>query len=395
MQQTIPNAASTRPLRVLHVVEGMNCGGIESWLMHILRNSDRRQIEHDFLVLCSTPGYFDSEIEQFGSKIFRLPCHHQNVLKRRYAFHQIIKENGPYDAAHGHNGWYSGITMRYAAECQVPVRVTHVHFILRESFKQQMGVTRKFYIKRMLRFIDRYATHGIACSEEAGKAFWENSWGEDSGWITLCCGFDLKPFEVVVDKAQIRHELRIPANAFVIGNIGRLEIAKNHSFIIDIMRELIKLKENSVLLLVGSGSLQPVIQEKVEQFGLQQKVIFAGVRSDIPRLLKGAIDCFLLPSLNEGMGLAGIEAQAAGVPCVISNHIPLASEGSIVPGLVHPIPLKSPAAVWAKQIYALQCGGVSQSPKDALMKIKNSKFNIERSANALTSLYCQFNSTGL
>ena len=298
--------------------------------------------------------------------------------------------DGPFDAIHCHSIWCSGVAMQGAADCGVPIRIIHLHSTAPTC---PVGIRQKIlcriYVKRMKRLINHFATHGIACGEDAGKAFWEDSWGKDPRWTALSCGVDLQPFSTAIDNAQIRRELNIPENAFVIGHIGRFHALKNHNFMIDIMKELAHLADNYVLLLIGTGSLQPAIECKAEQLGLKRKVIFAGVRPDIPQLLRGAVNCFLLPSLHEGMGLVGIEAQAAGLPCVISDHIPLAVEGNIVPDLIHPISLKSSAANWAKKIHKLQHSNLSVSSTEALDQVMKSKFNIELSVADLTNLYLQ------
>ena len=387
METKCQNKQIRHPIRVLHVVGGMNCGGIESWLMHVLRNNDRSRVEHDFLYAQhSEPCYFDSEIERFGSRIFRLRCPHWNILKLGQSLRQIMTENGPYDVVHSHTGWFSGFGMKYAAACGVPVRIAHLHSILPPSPKTVTGTARRFYVKLMKRFMHRYVTHGIVCSNDAGKVLGD-AWGQDPRWRVVFCGVDLKRFSDPIDKSQVRRELGIPENALVVGHIGRFDIRKNHDFIIDVMNELVQIEKNSILLLVGTGDLKPAIEEKIDQLGLKTNVIFAGVRSDIPRLLRGAMDCFLFPSLCEGMGLVGIEAQAAGIPCIISDHLPLATEGNIVPDLIHGLPLSSPAKEWAKKICEVKEHDSHCSPVDALHRVTQSKFNIESSLNTLMDLY--------
>ena len=378
------------PLEVLHILPDMQCGGVGGWLTSILQHSDHKYVNHHILYLRhEAVPYYAKEIEQSGTKIFRLSCNHHNVLKIQGAFQKVIEKSNPFAAIHSHCSWYNGIVMKIAAKIGIPIRISHIHGNVNFIAPNRKSVLRSIYIERMKCLIDKYATHGIACSDDAGKAFWGASWGKDPRWTTMFCGIDFTPFAANFDKKQIRKELGIPEDAFVIGHVGRFAEEKNHTFIIDVMDELLRLESKSILLLIGDGALQEGIRQKVRYLGLESRVIFAGVRSDIPRLLKGAMDCFLFPSLHEGMGLAGIEAQAAGIPCVLSDHIPLATEGNVVPNLIHPISLNVPAINWAKQIYNLQNSSSCPSCSGALNLVLQSKFNIHASLNDMIRLYCQ------
>jgi glycosyltransferase involved in cell wall biosynthesis len=151
-------------------------------------------------------------------------------------------------------------------------------------------------------------------------------------------------------REKLRREFGI-ADAFVIGHIGRFSPQKNHEYIIDIFREVNRRKRNAALLLVGRGELEKRIADKVNKFRLADKVIFAGVRSDVNELLQ-AMDVFLFPSLYEGLGIVAIEAQAAGLPCVIADAIP--KEVVITP-LVKQLSTKSPPSLWADAILKCDC----------------------------------------
>lgn len=360
--------------------------------MTVLRNSDREYLRHDFLCLRDEPScYYLPEIREHNAHFFRLPCHYENIFKLPRAFRQVIQQHGPYEAVHCHCEWYNGVILKHVAKCGVPVRIAHTHVNRgnAEPIRKRLDPARLLRISRRKRLIRKYATHSIACSEGAGKAIWGDSWGKDPRRQTLYCGIDLKPFSAAVDKTEVRQELEIPQDALVVGHVGRFGIEKNHTFMIDILSELVRLESKAILLLVGGGNeeLQKNLCRKIDHLGLKDRVIFTGFRADIPRLLQGAMDCLLFPSLHEGLGLVGVEAQAAGIPCVMSDHIPLATEGNVVPGLIYPVPLAAPAIDWARQIQKLQNRASLPAPSDALDLVLQSKFNIDTSLNLMIRLW--------
>jgi conjugative relaxase-like TrwC/TraI family protein len=181
---------------------------------------------------------------------------------------------------------------------------------------------RKAYIGLSQRFIRRYATAGIACSQAAAQALFGAAWRSDPRWRVVYYGVDFKPFGEVVDSASVRAELNIPRGAFVIGHVGRFEPQKNHEFFLQVAAEIVRREPAAHFLLIGEGSLQPAVRRQAERLGIADRVIMTGVCSDVPRLMRGAMDAFLFPSRYEGLGLVLVESQAAGVPCFFSDCIP-------------------------------------------------------------------------
>ena len=178
----------------------------------------------------------------------------------------------------------------------------------------------------------------------------------------------------------------IPTDAFVIGHVGRFAPQKNHQFLLKIVAEIAQQEPNTRLLLVGTGSLRSDIEQQLDQLGLTDKVIFAGVRSDVPRLMLGAMDVFLFPSFYEGLGLVLIEAQAAGLPCVISDVVP--EEADVVESLMKRLSLSHSASKWARVVLAQKKASLPIKQFDALSILqKDSPFSIEISAEKLTNIY--------
>ncbi|WP_341530185.1 glycosyltransferase family 1 protein [Nostoc sp. UHCC 0302] len=370
------------PIRILHVVGGMNRGGIETWLMHVLRHIDRDRFQMDFLVHTDKPCAYDDEIRALGSRI--IPCL-QPSKPWLYArnFQRILHEYGLYDIVHSHVHHFSGYILLLANQAGVSIRIAHSH-LDSSSLEAKAIWKRSLYLAVMKRWINLYATTGLACSRKATSLF-GLPWEKDPRWQLLYCGIDLKAFQTVLDPMSVRAEFGIPEDAFVIGHVGRFEQQKNHHFLLEIITEVVKRESNIRLLLVGDGSLHPDIEQKVLQMGLTDYVIFAGSRHDVPRLMRGAMNVFLFPSLFEGLGLVLIEAQAAGLPCILSDVIP--EEVDVIKPLMHRLSISQPASIWAEVILKSKNNQLKITPTETLKLVDESVLNIQASTKKLENIY--------
>lgn len=380
-----PNQTSTkqRRIRILHVVGGMNRGGIETWLMHVLRHIDRDRFQMDFLVHTEKPCPYDDEARDLGSKI--IPCLDPSK-PWLYAlnFKRILREYGPYDIVHSHVHHFSGYVLWLAKQAGINVRIAHSHNDT-ASAEATAAWHRRLYLDLSKWLLARYATVGLGCSRNAVADLFSSNWKTDQHWRVLYYGVNLSSFREYADASSVRAEFGIPADAFVIGHAGRFETQKNHLFLLEIAAEVAKQEPKMHLLLMGDGSLRPNIERKAAAMGLGDRVIFAGNRSDVPRLMLNAVDLFLFPSLHEGLGLVLIEAQAAGLPCVFSDVVP--EEADLVRPLLQRISLSKPASVWAEAVISARSCGVALCPIEALAIVENSPFNIAKSVKTLTEIY--------
>ncbi|KOP26751.1 glycosyltransferase [Hapalosiphon sp. MRB220] len=373
-----------RPIRILHVVGGMVRGGIETWLMHVLRHIDRDRFQMDFLVHTTEPCAYDDEIRNLGSQI--IPCPLQRWYPWVYAaiFKHILQEFGSYDIVHSHVHDFSGYVLRLSKQAGVPLGIAHSHNDT-SSQEAKAGLYRRLYRSLMKSWITHNATLGLGCSRKAAADLFGSQWQADSRWQILYYGIDLTPFHNFVDPVAVRAELGVPKDAFVIGHIGRFHPQKNHTFLIEIAAEVAQREPQMRLLLVGEGSLQPEILQQVSEIGLDDHVIFAGSRPDVPRLMLGTMDVFLLPSLHEGLPLVLLEAQTAGLPCIISDAI--TEEVDIVQPLVSRISLSQPASYWAETLLEQRKSVPIITQIDALALVKQSPFSIETSVHNLQNMY--------
>lgn len=369
-------------IRVLHVVGGLDRGGIETFLMHVLRRRNSERLKMDFVVHQDRTGAYDDDVRSAGSRIFRCPFTSRPLQYSR-ELRRILNEQGPFDVVHSHVHRFDGYVLRVARAAGVPIRISHSHNDT-SHFDDLAGVARRIYLSQMKRSIDRNATLGFACSRLAAASLFGPDWEKDSRWKLLPYGIDLSAFREPVDRAAMRRELGVPEDALLAIHIGRFDPQKNHGFLIKIAAEIAKLEPNFRLLLLGKGDLQPSVEGQVRELGLENQVIFAGSRPDVPKCLL-ASDVFLMPSLHEGLPLAGLEAQAAGLPMVVADTV--TPELALVPELVQFLSLKATPEEWAQATVSAAKDPRRVSREQALEIMEQSLCNIEKSVARLENFY--------
>ncbi|MEW6140993.1 MAG: glycosyltransferase family 1 protein [Thermodesulfobacteriota bacterium] len=370
-------------IRVLHVLGGTERGGIETWVLNVLRKLDRTRFSMDILVHEPERGAYEDEMRDLGARILRCP-HFRRPWKYAFDFVRYLSTFGPYEVVHTHGGYFSGLNMLLAMLWRVPVRIVHSHNDLR-WLRQQEGLSRQLYYLMMGVLVRRCSTMGLAASRDAAEDYYGIAWESSGKFSILPCGVDLEPFSRPYDAHSVRRELGLPPEALVIGHVGRFTLQKNHPFILEIFREVLIQDPKAVLVLAGDGLLEPHTRTLVKQMNMGDKVLFLGSRPDIPRLLITCIDVFLFPSLFEGLGLALVEAQAAGLRCVISDAIP--EEADLVPDLVTRLSLSQPPGAWAEALLATARKPVPVSSAEALAVIASSPYNIHQSVKSLERVY--------
>ena len=381
---------SAARIRVLHIVGGMGRGGVETWLLHVLRHIDRERFQMDFLVHTVEPCPYDNQIRALGSQI--LPClRPQRPWSYARNFRRILAACGPYQIVHSHVHHYSGYTLRLAQRAGTPIRIAHSHNDVSPQ-DTSPGPLRWIYLNTAKRWIRRFATIGLAASGKAAEALFGPGWQRTSLCRLLYYGIDLAPFHAHPDPS-VRAMLQFSQDAFVIGHVGRFDEQKNHRFLLEVFRNVADADSRARLLLIGDGPLRPAIERRAAELGLADRVLFTGLRADVPRLLLGAVDVFVMPSLYEGLGLVCLEAQAAGLPCVIADTIP--SEADVVLQLVTRLRLSQSASSWARVIFARCNEAPPITQAEALALMEASPFNIQRAVAELTRVYETASAAGL
>ncbi len=325
-------------IRILHVVTYMGRGGLETMIMNYYRQMDRTKVQFDFLVHRDFRADYDDEIEQLGGRIYRIgrlvpwSRAYQQSLDAFFAAHP------EYGEVHVHQDCLSAVILKAAQRHGIPVRIAHSHS---SSQDKNLKYLIKLYYKRQ---IPRHATALFACGRDAGD------------WM-----FGGAPYTVInnaIDAAQyryrqahareVRQALGIAEDAFVIGHVGRFCPVKNHAFLLDAFDQLRRENERAVLLLVGDGELRSSMEEKAKAMGLEDRVMFTGVRSDVCDLMQ-AMDVFVFPSRYEGLPVSLVEAQAAGLPCIISDRVP---DACMLTDLAQKVSLEDSVQQWTERILA-------------------------------------------
>ena len=372
-----------KPIRVLNIVGAMNRGGAETWLLNVLRCIDRERFHLDFLVHTVRCAAYDGKIRSLGSRT--IPCPRpRNTIGYVRRLRRILQENGPYDVVHSHVHHFSGVALRVAHAMGVPMRIAHSHSDT-SWVQARAGWARRTYLRLMKQWIQRYATCGLAASEMAAIALWGRGWRMDPRWQVLHCGIDLSAFSAGVSSAGVRGEIGIPEDAYVLGHVGSINPVKNHRFLLEIAAKAMGLAGNIWLQLIGDGPLRAAVEEQSVGMGIRDRVIFAGLRDDVPRLLMGAVDVFLLPSLFEGLPLVAVEAQAAGLPVVVSDTV--TPEVDVVPGLLTWLSLSQPASAWAEASLEARSKRHRIPQRVACMVLDRSSFSIQNCVARLESQY--------
>lgn len=348
----------------------MNRGGLETMLMNYYRQIDRTRVQFDFLVHRTERGDYDDEIEALGGRIYRLPRLVPWSKAYLAALDGFFAGHPEYKVVHVHQDCLSSVILRSAQKAGVPVRIAHSH-----NANQDRNL--KYPIKLFYREkIGKYATDLFACGQDAGR------------W--MFCGADFHMLNNAIDAAgyrydadtcqRMRSELGIDADAFVVGHVGRFSPQKNHAYLLDIFAAVHEKRPDARLLLVGDGELRGEIEGKVQSLGLTDCVIMTGVRGDVAALLQ-AMDVFVFPSHYEGLPVTMVEAQAASLPCFISDKVPTDCK---LTDLVESIPLEDRPEVWAEKILV-----ANTERRDMYEEIVAAGFDIAENAKWLQRYYLE------
>lgn len=371
-----------KKLKVLFFIDRLLWGGIQSLVYDILKHNDNQRMKIDILNLDDGKEYsLTNTLKEMGINVYQL----KNTWIRTLFdfpnyFEQIDKffaAHHDYDVVHMHSSSKNYYILKAAKKYGIPVRVAHSH----NTGFQTHNPLSIFIGDLMKRPLKRYATHCCGCSNLACEWMFGKGCVEQGKAKVILNAINSQPF--IYDKEirkEIRKELDIE-DKFVIGHIGRLERQKNHDFLIDIFGEVAKLKNNAYLLLVGTGSLQRMLEQKVAALGLADKVIFLGFREDRNRILQ-AMDCFVFPSLYEGFGIGVIEAQTSGLPVFTSGNVP--KDVKFTPE-THFISLEQSPQEWAKAI--VKKGQIER--KDMTKEIQKTGFEIQTLIDNLYKLYTE------
>lgn len=325
------------PIRVLHVLQRMEAGGTQAFLMNLYRNIDRNKVQFDFLVEYSERQFYDDEVEALGGKIYRTTFREDKNLPRfcRY-LRDFFAEHPEYSVVHCHAYTIGYFVLRAAEQAGVTVRIAHSH----SNSMSGCTVPLKFVMRSLFSV---HANRFMACSDEAGRFLFGN---RDFTVLKNAIDVDRFAYDEGV-RSDVRDELGL-SGCFVVGNVGRLHHQKNQAFLLDVFKEVRALRPDAHLLLVGNGPLRDELMSKAKTLGVADNLTLLRNRSDMDRLYQ-AMDVFVLPSLYEGLGIVAIEAQSAGLPTVCSSGV---AEDANVSKLFSRKAFEDSPKAWAEAVVA-------------------------------------------
>lgn len=373
--------------KVLHVIEGFNTQAIERWLYMMMQHFNKagKKIDWTFYSVLGQAGTMDETIRELGGKIIYSPVHLRQTLKFVIALRRALV-SGRYDVLHSHHDLISAVYLLAATGIPLKKRIVHVH---NTSLSLPIAnPVKNFLLREPMRraCLDR-VDHVVGVSAAALDAFLrgrERKLGRDH---VIHCGIDMVPFQKKPpSRVEFRQSLGLPSDSKVLLFVGRMIEYKNPCFVIEVLAHLSKLAPNVCAIFSGAGPLEDMVRKMAEQRSLAGRVRVLGWQDDIPKIMQSC-DLLIWPGLEEpkeGLGLAIVEAQAAGLPVLMSLNVP--EEAIVVPELIDVLPLAAGAAIWADRVMAA-LNRTHPEGVEALAKVADSTFSISRSAANIASLY--------
>ena len=327
--------------RLLCIISGMNAGGAETFLMKIYRNLDRAKYQMDFCVNEKEKCFYEDEIMSMGGIVYRIPSKSENIKAFKQQLTAVVANKNYHYVLRITSSAMGFMDLKIAKKAGALVCCAR-------SSNSSDGESMKSKVCHKLGrlFYGHYVDVKIAPSDLAAKhTFGARAY--DNGKVAILHnGIDMNVYRYYPEQREIiRRELAVDTKTKLIGHVGRFDEQKNHSFLLEVFHKIQIANPDTKLLLVGKGGLEESIHEQACSLGISEKIIFAGVRSDVPHLLS-AMDVFVFPSFYEGMPNSVIEAQATGLPCVIADTI---TREANITGLVSYLPLGD-AGAWAQRV---------------------------------------------
>lgn len=367
------------PVKVLYFVDRMLRGGIQTFVLENWRHMDHTKVQIDFLLLDDGNTYeLEDTLRGLDSRIYKLKGiwvkKPKDFVSYQRAVDAFFKVHHDYRVVHLHSSSKNYMVLKCAKKYGIPVRIAHSHSIgFQTTSKVQILIGNLF--KPLLKY---YATDYFACSEDAGR------WLFGRKKITVIKNaVDIDKYRYEPIKADcMRKKLKLDGKK-VVGHVGRFTHQKNHTFLIDVFKELVELDSDYRLLLIGEGALEEQTKAKAKTYGVENKIIFAGFKTNVEDYMQ-AMDLFVFPSEFEGLGLVLIEAQAAGLPCYASEKV--VPQEAKVSDLLTYIPLEDGPKMWAEQIDKTWKKFKRETPEDA---IAERGYSIVETAKQLERYYLE------
>lgn len=373
--------------KVLHIIENFNGQATERWLYQMLRhfNEVGEKFDWTFYAILGQPGIMDDAVRALGGKIIYSP----SPLRQRWQFLKALRRViavGGYDVLHCHHDILSAAYLLASAGMPLKKRVVHVH---NTSLGLPTSSPLKNYLlhELMRQGCLHWADNIVGVSGAALDTFLRGGGRKPSRDMVIYCGIDLAPFHrKPPGHTEFLKSLKLPTDSKVLLFVGRMIEYKNPCFVINILAHASKLDSTVCAVFAGAGPLEEAVRKNAEQNSLESRVRVMGWQEDIPALMQSC-DMLIWPGLEEpkeGLGLVIVEAQAAGLPVLMSLNVP--EDAVVVPELVEVLPLAAGAYAWADKLFAVL---KRRRPHrlESLRRLEASSFSISRSATDIVALY--------
>jgi glycosyltransferase involved in cell wall biosynthesis len=378
--------AGGRPIRVLQIVENLDNQAVESWLFKVLCLSQEKHpyLEWTFFCVLGRPGKMDEAVRQMGAKVIHSP--HDIGEKRAFlmALRQVMRQDR-YDVLHCHHDIMSALPLLASIGLTFRRRIVHVH-------NTSIGLPTPNPLKAALvrapfRQICLRADKIVGVSQDALDAMLAGHKRRPGRDCVIHCGIETHRFRRDENNVRdLRQSFSLGTDAKILLFVGRMIAYKNPNFVVEVLSHLHQKDARFAAVFAGTGPFEDKVRELARQKRLQERVCVLGWRQDVPELMQ-ACDLLIWPGVEEpkeGLGLGIVEAQAAGLPVLMSRNVP--EEAVVVPELVKILPLSEGPQAWAEAVIALfQCARPARH--ESLARVEASSFSIEQSADNIAALY--------
>lgn len=361
------------PIRVLQITDCiMHYSGVAAVIMNYYRHIDLERVIFDFMVFGPVDEDLRREIEGNGSKIYMMPefCGKNSVRNKKLIeefFHNHATE---YKIVHGHTPNAAAYYLPIAKKYGVPIRIIHSH-----NSRGADSTIKRVRNRTMSRVAIASATDRFACSKVAADYLY----GDEDAFI-INNGIDLDEYTFSPDiRTNVRNRFKIYDDTILVGHVGRMVPQKNHGFIVDIADKLRESDIHFKIILIGDGPLKSDIESKIQSKNLNDYFIFTGV-VDNTKPFYQAMDAFVLPSLYEGLPVVGVEAQASGLPTLVSTNV---TPETLIADNIQALEIDD-AGKWAQWI--IDNSGNRMDNRSMLVE---AGFDISKNAECLEDMYRQ------
>ena len=368
--------------RILQVTYSMDRGGAETYIMNQMRRLDTTKVQYDFFENVydgdTSDNAYDEEIRERGGRIFKGPQYTKHPLAYARFFETLLKEHPEWRVVHGQ-------FMKAAAPVYLGIAKRNGRYAIAHSHNTKDGSAAKNVAMTAIRYpVRKIADHFFGCSQEAGEYAFGKMIASSSKFEVATNGIDLSLYLPNEERRRrMRHELGFDDGAFVVGHVGRFHPQKNHELLVRAFAVIRRRRPAAKLVLIGMGPLEGAVRQQVRDLGLDDSVIFVGSVNNVPDYLR-AMDVFLFPSIYEGLGMVLVEAQAAGLPVVMSREIALRGMNFICEGNVALRSLSESAEAWAEAVLAVR----AQTPQDECIElVSHAGYDVEQTTERMSDFY--------